>query len=69
MTKECGPGMVTPKINGDNGEGKLTLENLVSSALAGSIPRFSQIWPVRTGHELPAKIRVLRILGSPSIDA
>lgn len=44
---------------------KLTLENWVSSALAGVMPRFSHIWPVRAGHELPAKISVLRILANP----
>jgi hypothetical protein len=27
------------------------------------MPRFSQIWPVRAGHELPAKMSVLRIVG------
>ena len=26
------------------------------------MPRLEHIWPVRLGHELPAKIRVLRIL-------
>ena len=39
-----------------------TLENWLSSASAGSMPRFSHICLVRAGHELPAKIRVLRIL-------
>lgn len=41
---------------------QLTLENWVSSASAGLMPKFSQIWPVRTGHELPAKIRVPRMV-------
>lgn len=44
---------------------KLTLENWVSSALAGVMPRFSHIWPVRAGHELPAKMSVLRIVADP----
>jgi hypothetical protein len=41
------------------------LENWVSSALAGVMPRFSHIWPVRAGHELPAKMSVLRIVADP----
>lgn len=39
----------------------LTFENWVSSASAGVMPRFSHILAVRTGHELPGKMRVLRI--------
>jgi hypothetical protein len=42
------------------------LENCVNSALAALIPRFSQIWPVRTGHEVPAKMSVLRMVVDPS---
>jgi hypothetical protein len=30
------------------------------------MPRFPQIWPVRTGHEVPAKIKVLRIVTCPA---
>lgn len=37
------------------------LENWVSSASAGAMPRFSQILPVRAGHELPEKIKVPRM--------
>lgn len=44
---------------------RLTLANWVSSAFAGCIPRFSHICPVRAGHELPAKMRVLRIVIGP----
>lgn len=29
------------------------------------MPRFSHIWPVRAGHELPAKMSVLRIVADP----
>jgi hypothetical protein len=46
-----------------DGRTALTLENCVSSASAGVMPRFSQIWPVRAGHELPAKMSVLRMIG------
>lgn len=41
---------------------KLTLENCVSSAFAVVMPRFSHICEVRTGHEFPAKMSVLRIV-------
>lgn len=41
---------------------ELTLENCVSSASAGDIPKFSQICPVRAGQELPANMSVLRIV-------
>lgn len=41
---------------------QLTLENWVSSASAGAMPRFSHICVVRAGHEEPAKMRVPRIL-------
>lgn len=30
------------------------------------MPRFSQIWPVRTGHDVPAKMSVLRMMVDPS---
>jgi len=40
----------------------LTLENWPSSASAGAMPKFSHICVVSAGHELPAKIKVLRIL-------
>jgi hypothetical protein len=42
------------------------LENCVNSAFAGAMPRFSQIWPVRTGHDVPAKMSVLRMMVDPS---
>lgn len=29
------------------------------------MPKFSHIWPVRAGHELPAKMSVLRIATDP----
>lgn len=38
------------------------LENCVSSAAAGAMPKFSHTLPVRAGHELPAKISVPRML-------
>jgi hypothetical protein len=41
---------------------QLAFANWESSTGAGAMPRFEHIWPVRLGHELPAKIRVLRIL-------
>jgi hypothetical protein len=40
----------------------LALENWDSSTGAGAMPKFVHICPVRSGHDLPAKIRVLRIL-------
>lgn len=43
-----------------------TLENWVSSASAGGMPRFSHILLVRAGQDEPAKIRVLRIVLSSS---
>ena len=38
-----------------------TFENWVSSALAGVMPKFSHIFAVSPGHELPENMRVLRI--------
>ena len=31
------------------------------------MPRFSQIWPVRAGHELPAKMSVFRMATCPAL--
>ena len=44
-----------------------TLENCESSASAGCIPRLPHIFDVRSGHEVPEKIRVARILNSLKI--
>lgn len=60
MTAQAGVGR-----SDRNCYGELTLENWVSSASAGVMPRFSHIWPVRAGHELPAKMSVLRIVANP----
>lgn len=40
-----------------------TFANWESSTAAGLVPRLEHIWVVRAGHELPAKMRVLRMFG------
>lgn len=39
-----------------------TFENWVSSAEAGAMPRFSHILLLRSGHDVPEKMRVLRMV-------
>jgi hypothetical protein len=60
-----GKGARSDRGPGAEQRNELTLENWVSSAFAGAMPRFSQIWPVRTGHDVPAKMSVLRMMLNP----